>query len=454
MPTPTRDRTERGQTRESGGVSPKDTTPPKASLYKDNTSLNTTPKGGIYKDVNSPNTTPKASLYKENKSSNITPKAPLYKGNTFANITPKAALHKDKKSPNATPKASLYKDNNSPNASSFSDDSGTLNGDVSPTSPTATRGTFNNATSSPITSPTTSTADTLNSLIESSFFKNNSRYFDDKTSPRNNGQGIYIGNKMSPRNNSQSINNSDKSATPPSEPARYKVNRNSSNPYPPTGGVIGGVRTSRTWVSQDNRYMHEFTLVRNAMRRLFKNADVAKWRYGEYIAHREAMLASGKNTLRKAVSQKEHDLQLRIPPIDAWAYNTLDELLRKNNIHHNLQMEGNTSRVLGEKTIWCVDWMNGKDEVAPWPTVPEMKWEGDDRAKTGVGRFPAIPREVGAPGIQWNQLQAVEVYPLDQVWRVPQMDDILLPVDEISEEEKPDLILTELEMAIDEYLKS
>jgi hypothetical protein len=283
--------------------------------------------------MDSPDTTPKASILNVTKPSNITPITPLYKGSTSASIKPKAALHNDNNPPNATRKASRYEDNNSPNASSFSDDSGTLNGDISPTSPTGARGTFTSVT----VSPTVSTADTLNSLIESSFFKNNSRYSDDKMSPRNNGQ---------------SINDFGKSITPPSEPARYKVNRTSSNPYPPSGGIAGGIRTSRTWVSQDNRYMHEFTLVRNAMRRLFKHSDVAKWRYADYIAHREAMLASGKNTLQKAVSQKERDLQLRIPPIGAWAYNTLDEFLQKNNITHNLEMEGNTSRVLSEKTIW------------------------------------------------------------------------------------------------------
>jgi hypothetical protein len=49
----------------------------------------------------------------------------------------------------------------------------------------------------------------------------------------------------------------------------------------------------------------------------------------------------------------------------------------------------------------------------------------------------------------WNQLQAVEISSLDWVWRVSQMDDILLPVDEISEEEKAELILMELERAMD-----
>lgn len=57
------------------------------------------------------------------------------------------------------------------------------------------------------------------------------------------------------------------------------------------------------------------------------------------------------------------------------------------------------------KTIWCMDWMNGKDDdPAPWPSLAEMKWEGDDRAKTACGRFLPLPREPGAPGIPWGQL--------------------------------------------------
>lgn len=67
-------------------------------------------------------------------------------------------------------------------------------------------------------------------------------------------------------------------------------------------------------------------------------------------------------------------------------------------------MTGNTSRVLGMKTIWCHDWQNGKDEIAPWPSMQEMKWEGDDRAKTNCGRFLPLPREQGAQGILWSQL--------------------------------------------------
>ncbi|KAF2689734.1 hypothetical protein K458DRAFT_276016, partial [Lentithecium fluviatile CBS 122367] len=216
-------------------------------------------------------------------------------------------------------------------------------------------------------------------------------------------------------------------------------------------GGGGGFRNSRTWVSPDTQHMQEFMIIRNAMRRLFKHSEVAKWRISDYIAHREAMIASKKNLLAKSVSQKEQELELCIPQIDAKAFGTLDSLLPGE---HNLTMEGNNSRVLGLKTIWCIDWMNGKEEIAPWPTMAEMKWEGDDRAKTGVGRFPPIPREVGAPGISWNQLQAVEIYKLDQVWKIPEMDDIFLPVDEIEDDVKRNLINSDLEVAMDEYLES
>jgi hypothetical protein len=83
-----------------------------------------------------------------------------------------------------------------------------------------------------------------------------------------------------------------------------------------------------------------------------------------------------------------------------------------------------------------------------------MKWEGDDRAKTKVGRFLPLPREEGPPGLAWSQMQVVEQYPLDQVARIPTMEDIYLPVDEIDDEVKYDLINKDLEDAIDTYLES
>jgi hypothetical protein len=129
-------------------------------------------------------------------------------------------------------------------------------------------------------------------------------------------------------------------------------------------------------------------------------------------------------------------------------------MMRRCGLSGNFDQVGNYGRALGEKTIWCEDWQNGKDEIAPWPCLAELKWEGDDRAKTGVGRFPPLPREQGPIGLPWNQLQAVEPYPLDQIARIPTMEDVYLPVDEIDDEVKYDLLNKDLEDAMNNYFES
>jgi hypothetical protein len=215
------------------------------------------------------------------------------------------------------------------------------------------------------------------------------------------------------------------------------------------GGGSGGYRNSRTWLSPDAQATQEFMVVRNAMRRQFKNSDVARWKYTDYIAHCEAMVASETKTLANKVKAKEDALSLRIPTISL----EIQQNLNKWGLFGNFDQCGNFSRVLGEQTIWCHDWENGKDEIAPWPSVAELKWEGDDRAKTGVGRFPPLPREMGPPGLPWNQLPCVDQYPIDQVARIPTMEDVYLPVDDQIEEKMEYLWSKDLEQAMDAFLE-
>ncbi|KAJ8107631.1 hypothetical protein OPT61_g8732 [Boeremia exigua] len=213
----------------------------------------------------------------------------------------------------------------------------------------------------------------------------------------------------------------------------------------------GGIhRNARTWVSEESRAAQEFLTVRNSMRRMFKNADVAKWKAADFIAHRNAMAASAANTLAQQKQSKQDEANLQVPPISPQK----QEVLRRRGLVGNFEQVGNFGRALGERTIWCKDWQNGKDEVAPWPCLAEMKWEGDDRAKTGVGRYPPLPREQGPVGLPWNQLQAVEQYPMDRIACIPTMEDVYLPVDEIDDEVKYDLLNKDLEDAMDAYLES
>lgn len=316
-------------------------------------------------------------------------------------------------------------DNKLSSASSASDGSHNLHEDISPA----------NARGSEDTRIATQKAlpeDDISTITNSRFFQSGARPFD------NNG--------------STSLASKDTGFRPPKGPFEqtrpYKF-RNQGTGFHQGGG--GGFRTSRTWISPDAQHHHEFQIIRNAMKRLFKYSEVAKWKFEDYIAHREAMLASQKARLAKVVAQRELERNLRAPPMEADKAKALNRLLPGEQ---NLAMVGNVGRVLGEKTIWCTDWTKGKEEISPWPSLAEMKWEGDDRAKTGVGRFLALPREPGAPGIPWNQLQVVEQYPIDQVGRIPTMEDIYLPVDEIEDADKYDLINKSLGDAIEEYLAS
>ena len=231
-----------------------------------------------------------------------------------------------------------------------------------------------------------------------------------------------------------------------------QIRRNNHHFNPDNGFSRGssGQRNARTWMSEETRAAQEFLVVRNAMRRLFKNADVAKWKIADYIAHREAMMASTAKKLSQQTRNREDKLTLCVPPISPQQ----QDMMRRCGLSGNFDQVGNYSRALGEKTIWCEDWQNGKDEIAPWPCLAELKWEGDDRAKTGVGRFPPLPRERGPVGLPWNQLQAVEPYPLDQIARVPTMEDVYLPVDEIDVEIKYDLLNKDLEDAMNDYFES
>ncbi|KAF2130708.1 hypothetical protein P153DRAFT_374595 [Dothidotthia symphoricarpi CBS 119687] len=241
-----------------------------------------------------------------------------------------------------------------------------------------------------------------------------------------------------------------------SQAPHHPVRNNRNYPSGPTynartrgGGGVAGFRNSHTWVSPEAQAHTDFMVIRNSMRRLFKSADVSKWKLSDYIAHLEAMAIAEAHRLSARVKSKEeaHLLHLSIS-LD------VQHTLRKCGLADaNFDQRGNYGRILGEQTIWCLDWTSGKDEIAPWPTECEMKWEGDDRAKTGVGRFLPLPREEGPPGIPWNQLPVVEQYPIDMIARIPTMEDVYLPVDEIDNDVTFDLVNRGLVDAIDGCLE-
>jgi hypothetical protein len=228
--------------------------------------------------------------------------------------------------------------------------------------------------------------------------------------------------------------------------------RQISHSTPNNGYGRGGSNQRKThvWLSEEARISQEFQYIRNFAKRMFKHAHIAAWDLKDYTEHRAMMLEVRKKKLVEQAKSMASGVHTRVPSINPQQQDTM----WRSGLYGNFNQMGNRGRVLGEKTIWCVDWQNGKEDIAPWPCLAEMKWEGDDRAKTKVGRFLPLPREEGPPGLAWSQMQVVEQYPLDQVARIPTMEDIYLPVDEIDDEVKYDLINKDLEDAIDTYLES
>ena len=100
---------------------------------------------------------------------------------------------------------------------------------------------------------------------------------------------------------------------------------------------------------------------------------------------------------------------------------------------HGKTFEDGRSTVLARPTIWrkSLTPTVPNRHVAAWPNSTECKWEGDDRARSGVGRYLPLPRAGGNDTVAWHQRPMLEPLPFDAVRKVPTMEDVYNPVDEI-----------------------
>ncbi|KAH7061476.1 hypothetical protein B0J12DRAFT_695621 [Macrophomina phaseolina] len=94
--------------------------------------------------------------------------------------------------------------------------------------------------------------------------------------------------------------------------------------------------------------------------------------------------------------------------------------------------------VLCHHTLWCADYKTDWRRLAPWPSIAEQKWEGEDRARTKVGRYFPLPREPSNGSVPWNYLPMITSSPFDQIWKIPSELDILYPMSQINAEVQHD----------------
>ncbi|OCL13500.1 hypothetical protein AOQ84DRAFT_414748 [Glonium stellatum] len=193
---------------------------------------------------------------------------------------------------------------------------------------------------------------------------------------------------------------------------------------------------SLSWASPETKESEKFQVCINAMRRMFPRSEVAQMDMPAWLEHRQVIVQARGRQLGRIVAIKEDQRKRGSPAI-------ITPLKGKS-------FEDNRSTVLCQKTIWCSKW-DLKADKAPWPSLTELKWEGDDRAKTSVGRFLPLPREPGNATVAWHHLRMIEAFELDDVRKIPTLEDILLPVDEIDDEIVPHLLNIEILDALDSH---
>lgn len=206
---------------------------------------------------------------------------------------------------------------------------------------------------------------------------------------------------------------------------------------------------SKKWVSTAQREQQRWRGIETDLRRNFPKSPFPPRTYAEWVEHQ---LAQRKRALQSKIHKAES-----LNDNQQWFYEEGFDPSRKGQGRQYLSHEGSwlgiqprppppitaplhgrtfndgRSAVLAEPTIWqreIADVLPGR-EVASWPNTAEYKWEGDDRARSGVGRYLPLPRASGNDTVAWHQRPMLEPLPFDAVRKVPTMEEVYSPVEEI-----------------------
>lgn len=193
--------------------------------------------------------------------------------------------------------------------------------------------------------------------------------------------------------------------------------------------VVGSHTSSWTWVAPKSAVQEEFEawlvveeaeweFTREGLTEMdfIRSSPFVPTTFNEWLQHRAGLLEDArKEGVRKLDAMKTAgpDNVRILPPFQG------------------KQFWDNRGTVLSEQTIWTPNYMPTNDHPqAPWPSLEEMKEEGDERNTSGFGRFPALPRvPPGNETVGWKQRNVVNAYPFDNVWPLP------IPKEQEEEEE-------------------
>ena len=171
---------------------------------------------------------------------------------------------------------------------------------------------------------------------------------------------------------------------------------------------------SRVWVAPKTAELETWQKTRGNLQRmsLIPKSPNLPTTFSDWLQHRADFLDFQTRQMRATMKKKEelHRMQ-----------GTLEsKFVEAKQPFGNYTFGDGMSPVLGERSIWSPWPVDASTyDPAPWPSIQEMKEEGDERHTSGYGRFLALPRVPGNSTVNHKQRNRVIANPLDEVWRRP-----------------------------------
>ena len=172
---------------------------------------------------------------------------------------------------------------------------------------------------------------------------------------------------------------------------------------------------SKTWSSSQQQERQKFSRAQNLLRHFVPDSPFCPKNAQEWIAHRAAMQAMEMKSMSRKIEHKKMMKDKAIVPVRNSIFIRRDESGSNLSLrisfspggqqNHFLCMDDKSS-VLARPSIWLpyIRPTPGHP-IAPWPDIEELRYEGDDRAKSGVGRYLPLPRRPGNETVTWKERQ-------------------------------------------------
>lgn len=204
---------------------------------------------------------------------------------------------------------------------------------------------------------------------------------------------------------------------------------------------------SQTWVNPLVAERDKFELITTNVSRLFvfsrEESPFYPRNLAEWLDHREVMARARATLITRRLTARECYFKVSRsanPPLKR----PFDGRVFRDNL----------TSVTAERTMWCKRWEHLTGYEASWPSIAELKYEGEDRAESFVGRYLPLPRFRANETVPAKDcISLPESWPpFDMLNKVPTEDDVLsrlYGVDEVLEQDIPNLIGATLLAALD-----